>query len=710
MINDIFENPELYKNFCDILKKHNLKLEKIDKQDDRRQEIHRILEINEDDDSHLITTPSKQCIEKKHPYLNQVDKIDSSILDNVDDIVDAVLKKHQQRPKIFAKKEEDLKNYLVLDKYPSDQKISRLNILKKDFTDRATDFIVKNFFTDPNKYYNFISKLIKLVEDSINKYKQIKSAELGIDLSDKILFVFKGGNLLRSIFLKFTQVIPNQLSDKIIDHYNKWFKSSDLDFQIFIHPQLGNNPSKFREVYNIVYNDMVELSYLCLHRFRNYYIQNLSEIFDFYRLNNNTKLELLNKLKDDLNSSPILSNTEMSKNDFLNARFVNLQFYDLHTNPEIHQRYMDNKDNASFKTKKDEYLNVLEKHVYDNFARRDFYLTSKILRDNTNTRMTHFVAENLTVNKHMRKDKKIVKQIYPNNEIQSEFYTSINDAVEFFLITLVKFALIRTKINFIGYLQFPDNTYGAIHLPGELIDISISAYEDSKNFKFENELFSNHFTRYTFVNQNSNYTIPSFEYTSYNLRSFIADLELILFNDNEFPWQDKKYDKRISRMYVLVFAELFSLEQNQFIENGTNKLADLLQLIKYIYTDSRLITGTTFNYTDINNTLTLLNKLNLQKYSLYSIQDYFIKVLKRIELLDPERKQYEINQLKGFNKECLIHINFFITILNDMTTYLNSNHILHYDQSLFKKITQLGGVENVYNKYKKYKGKYIELK
>ena len=44
---------------------------------------------------------------------------------------------------------------------------------------------------------------------------------------------------------------------------------------------------------------MVELSYLCLHRFRNYYIQNLSEIFDFYRLNNNTKLELLNKLKDD---------------------------------------------------------------------------------------------------------------------------------------------------------------------------------------------------------------------------------------------------------------------------------------------------------------------------------------------------------------------------------------------------------------------------
>ena len=33
---------------------------------------------------------------------------------------------------------------------------------------------------------------------------------------------------------------------------------------------------------DLAYNDMIELSYLCLHRFRNYYIQNLS--YDFFTI------------------------------------------------------------------------------------------------------------------------------------------------------------------------------------------------------------------------------------------------------------------------------------------------------------------------------------------------------------------------------------------------------------------------------------------
>jgi len=707
---DIFQNADTYKRFCDILKKYNLKLEKINNSSEINNIKPSILTRYIIEESELEEN-GKVCNEKLHPYLNQLDKADTSILDNVDDIINVVINQKQKRPKIFVKNVDDLKkNYLVLDEYPSDQKISRLNTLKKDFTDATTDFIVKNFFTDPNKYYSFISKLIKLVEDCIDKYKKIKSQELGIDLNDKILFMFKGGNLLRSVFLKFTQLLPNQLSDKIIDHYNEQFKSSDLDFQIFIHPQLGNNPAMYRNLYNIVYEDMINLSYLCLNRFRNYYIQNLASVFDFYTLNNQSKLNLLEKLRDKLNASKIITDTNYPNNYFLNAKFVNIQFYDLHTNKDIYNFFMINKDEPSFKTNKSEYSNTLQKHVYGEFSRRDFYLTSKILKDNTNKNMTYFIAENLSVNKYMKRDKKIVKQIYPKNEIQSEFYTSINDAVEFFLVTLVKFALVRTKINFIGYIQFADNTYGAMHLPGELIDISISAYDDSKNFKFENELFSNHFSRYTFVNQNSNYNIPSFEYTSYNLRSFIADLELILFNDNEFPWLDKKYDKRLKRMYVLAFAELFSLNKTQFNLNGVNKLRELLQLIKNIYTTSRLINAGTFVYDDINTSLTLLNQLNLNKIGMYTIQTYFVKVLKRLDSLDSVKKQEQLIELDKFNIQCMIHIDFFISILDDMDVYLNSDRVLHYDQSLFKKITQLGGVENVYNKYLKYKGKYLTNK
>ena len=160
-------------------------------------------------------------------------------------------------------------------------------------------------------------------------------------------------------------------------------------------------------------------------------------------------------------------------------------------------------------------------------------------------------------------------------------------------------------------------------------------------------------------------------------------------------------------MYVVAFTELFSLNSSQFNLGGVNKLRDLLKNLQNIYTSNRLIAGNVFNRNDINTALQLLDQLNLRDIGLYTIQKYLDKVLDRIDGLDPIRKQSQIEKLSEFNLVCLNHINFFIDILDQMAVYLNSDRILHYDQTLFNKITQLGGVSSVYNKYLKYKQKYL---
>ena len=52
------------------------------------------------------------------------------------------------------------------------------------------------------------------------------------------------------------------------------------------------------------------------------------------------------------------------------------------------------------------------------------------------------------------------------------------------------------------------------------------------------------------------------EFLSYSLSHIIEDLEKMLYHENNYPWIDKKYEKRVNRLFYLSFIELFKLLEN----------------------------------------------------------------------------------------------------------------------------------------------------
>jgi hypothetical protein len=648
--------------------------------------------------------------ESLHPYLNQF-PLDRNLLDNIDDIVDFIISKKDVRPTINIKNTKDLNRYISLSEKISDIDINhdadynkspdiKSANIKKKLMDIVTDFINENFLIEPIKYYNFIYIIINIFESAINKYITKRYNETGIDLKDKIIFVFKGGNLLRAIFLRYISLLPLNIRDRLLNEYGENFKSSDLDFQIFIDPYIK------KEEYEKVYNDMINLAYLCLNRLRNYYTQNLSEIFDFYNLKDIKKKELLLNLEKKMNKSDLFTDNNIPNNPYYGAKIVNLQFYNIHTHPEINESYLNNKNNPDFfvdpitNPQNKEFFNIVSGHIINNnFPRKDFYLTNKKFKQD-NKLHENFIA---TILKHneLNTDQNYINDIHPDKKNTSEFYTTINDSVAF---RTVKFSLIRTKLNIIAYIQFSNGKFGAVHVPGELIDISISAYEDFK-IKQLDKILKNNFIRYKYVNQNSNYKINSFEYNSYSLKNYIEDLITILFIDNEYPWMDNKYEKRLHRIFILSITELFSLDKNKFIFNGNNQLNEIIKLLNSIFDETKLILNMNINYNDIDKLLDILIKLNFKSLGIYHIIDYIKQIIKKIESIsDITNKTNNIAELKKFINILKKHSLFVKDMLIEMDNYINSSEVMHYQLESFNTIP------NIKQKYLKYKQKYLNLK
>ena len=122
------------------------------------------------------------------------------------------------------------------------------------------------------------------------------------------------------------------------------------------------------------------------------------------------------------------------------------------------------------------------------------------------------------------------------------------------------FNLIRTKTQFrIDYID-PEGMFMSRSMGGELIDVSIS----HRCADIESQTFFHH------INKNiSKYSLThhidskdTMEFLSYSLEHIIEDLEKMLYHENVYPWNDKKYVKRINRLFYLSFIELFRLLNN----------------------------------------------------------------------------------------------------------------------------------------------------
>lgn len=652
-----------------------------------------------------VTKENIECLkyEKIHPLFDQTKQLydEKEMLTNVSDLVRIVLDKLIQKP-VQTKTQTGGVAQAEITWVP-EKDVE----LKKEIT----DFVTNHMFENPKTYISFIKNFVTLMENTIREYKskaveKIRS-EYGLDnsftLDDKIRFIFKGGTVLKMIYKQYMSEQPAVVSKKLYSNYKDYFKKSDLDFQIFISVQLvPNNPELSGKIHSHIHNDLQLLSYVVLNRFRNYFITRLSNTYDFYQLNNLSKVKILKTIIEKMNKANILVNSEENKKNivdlygeqslyFAGLKFEDLQLYDVHTNPRIYNELV--LQSTTNIIPDDKIKNNIATNLKD-FAVNDFFVAKD--------------SPKLPEIKGSKIDEDIQKEIFHNN-IKSEFVISINESIKFTVgNNTVHFAIVRMKYNLFAYAVTLDNKLGMFKMPGELIDVSIGAFDDyvTKEIIPYSEEF---LTEYKLSNYSTEYAIDEFKFSSYTINGFIHDLMNILYKSSAFPWDDNKYNRRLYRILLLSIILLFNVNV-QFSDD----VKDILKAITEFPTNDILGEEFKNKITEIIEQLKNPNFGIIENYGIIDILEQHYQLADKInQMSDLGKKEKNTTEFKEYYQIIITNIKYALELMNEIKNYNLNKHISHVTDKgeegpRIKELMMMGGV--FFRKYMKYKTKSAEYK
>ena len=259
-------------------------------------------------------------------------------------------------------------------------------------------------------------------------------------------------------------------------------------------------------------------------------------------------------------------------------------------------------------------------------------------------------------------------------------YISYNDALRFELNNygdLSSFDLIRIKYNIdiempppmqqVEYMTYTEDWMSkkcAIHVPGELLDVSFSTPQDMKM----KELKGMKINEWTSYNPDTGLRTPSFEYL------ITKDIPYMFFSENKFPWDDAKYDKRLKRyIFGLVILNIPSSQsneqsyQNEFqsdVDQRDDLLADIGALEEWLSHIINKINNKENNYYNNN------NNINNDNSNVRS--PHFIKFQKNIENVC-KRPKLDKTKLKLFVNNCNVYLQKIAVIME--TYFLHNKNI-----------------------------------
>jgi hypothetical protein len=690
---------ELLINYNNLLDNNNIN---INANKNENTNVNTILNTNVNTNVNGLIVSSK-CIEKIHPTISQNIKLP----DYMDDMSDIVKYITTNSGSINIINPEN--NTFEIEKNPG-------VVESKDveFRNKITDFINEEFFSSDKLLYNFIKNFIELMEKTLDIYIKEKTPKLiskyslsmSFTLMNNIIFILKGGNTLKSILEKYISVQTGNVGQYIHEIYGEYFKRSDLDFQIIIYPYLTNDNNLNKNIYNEIVEDLKILSCYVLNRFRNTFLSNLSETFNFYKYNYNTKKKLLIKLLENINNCDFFKkiNDPDEQTSFikkygdeykyyLNMKFTNINFNEINSDENIMNNFYSIMNNPLKTLLNEEILNIINNQLSNELINSRIDLEINVLKDTIKiNKMIKLIYSNV--------DKEIQRNLYLDKNNRSEHYISLIENIKFERNNPIKgeyvttFGLARLKINFLLNLETNDNKYAIINIPGELIDISISYFDDHKNTIFNNgKKINNLYTNYEF----SNSSIKPFKFWSYNINSFIHDLVVILYIDVLLPWEDKKYKKRMYRM--IFFATIQLLSENTInVDELINDLKSfLLKPIDDIINDS--------NFFDV-----LLQK-NIDKNLGWLEIFKQHKIIHKIISSDPINKTDNDYNFKQYYEIVFKNIDYLINIISKLDKFINLpfKGKVNVEEDEFNNIHQFAG-DIDYDKYLKYKNKYLQLK
>ena len=133
---------------------------------------------------------------------------------------------------------------------------------------------------------------------NIDYYKYINNIT-----ENDIVFIFKGGDYLSKLAKTFWTSLPSHAVRYLISEYEKYFKKSDLDYTIYINPNLDN--------YDIIYKDICYLAFKMQDIIRDLLLTNKYLVFHWFKYNNNFKSYILNEyLKKMVNEDTVTNDPE----------------------------------------------------------------------------------------------------------------------------------------------------------------------------------------------------------------------------------------------------------------------------------------------------------------------------------------------------------------------------------------------------------------
>lgn len=397
--------------------------------------------------------------------------------------------------------------------------------LKNFFTDVVTEYIL-----DSDKLFNLLYLINTLYTTTINKYILCNNLK-----DDDIIFIFKGGNVFKLIAEKFWMELPNQAMYKFISEYKPYFKKSDLDFSIYINPNL--NIKILSEITLISYHIQLIISDI-LHKNKNLF-------FKWFKYNKNYQKCLLDKLLIDLNKLNILQD---ENSIYYNKKFDKIDF-------DISNNYEN------------------QKNKYITFLNENEDITSLEDLDNNS----------------------IVSQNIKTNNNTDFMYTSINNALKIHTNNRVlEFNLTRTKINFNIYLN--NNN---LFIGGELIDVSIGhdiaaekfyknkkKYLDTIKLNKNDESFSINIYSYNYLYNDLKFILFETVYFPWNdikygkrlYRIFYFTFIDLFINSKSIK---NKNIQKILQYYTLIYEIIKNFNNNTFNKTTINRISKLLSKKKF---------------------------------------------------------------------------------------------------------------------------------
>lgn len=452
---------------------------------------------------------------------------------------------------------------------------------------------------------------------------------------------------MKILYEKYNELLTN--NTEFIKKNTDYFKRSDSDYSIYINHNFSINE------YTKHYYWLNIITYNILDKIVSFLDQNIEEIFPINLITDEdlkTQLEKINNLLYE-NKEKLTYFKDVEK-------FIGISIYN--------KTYMEEKIPDNFRLKKlkptslfehnqieynNKYINkndFMKKHKFIPVNRKPFYITPKMQDDK-------YYQSLYDINKK------------PYNSGIYQYYNETNRFIGIEPNFLSYFTLHRVKLNIILYFKTSDNKYGSFVCPSELIDVPIATYDDFK----KNIDFKIYFQSYENILNEKNLI-----FNSLTIYGVIDDICKGLFLEVSFPWDSKKYEKKINRLIYFFLMYL----NNAYINFNDIK--------KYIYDF--------FKTYDLSK-----EKLNFITHDnkIYDRDELFEKIFGFLSKVnDMVIKSGDENNIKNNN------------LIKDL--FIENISLYNYEKTQLqgKKNESESGIEKVkyLTKYLKYKKKYLEIK